>query len=410
MRSLRTFLVFAIFTAFAFLVGCGGSSSSSSSSSSSPPPQTIVSSGANVAPISVNSGAPGIGYVNGAFASVTVCIPGTSNCQTIDDVLVDTGSSGLRILSSALTLVLTQQDASDGNPVFECFPFVSSYTWGPVQTADVEMASEKASSTPIQVIGTNTTVPSGCLDFGLTSSDTLDTLGANGILGIGLFAQDCGSGCALPLGSNSQNPGLYYECPSSGCAEVVENTAQQMSNPVTLFATDNNGIIIELPAVSGGEPSVSGSLVFGIGTQSNNGLGGATVYTADTDGNFTTTYSGAAYSSSFIDSGSNGFFFLDSSTTGIPECSDQPDFYCPSSTTNISATNQGANGASGTVNFSVANADTLFANQADFVYGDLGGEYSGSPLAFDWGLPFFFGRNVFTAIQSTSYPNGYWAY
>ena len=271
-------------------------------------------------------------------------------------------------------------------------------------------AFPESSGYPPQVIGTTATVPSGCLSFGLTSSDTLDTLGANGILGIGLFAQDCGSACGLPLGSNSQNPGLYYECPSSGCVELVESTAQQVLNPVTLFTKDNNGVIIELPAVSGGEPSVNGSLVFGIGTESNNALSGATVYTADAEGNFTTTYNGTAYSSSFIDSGSNGYFFLDSSITGIAECTDQQGFYCPSSTTNVSATNQGANGATGTVNFSVANTDTLFANSADFVYENLGGEFSGPPAAFDFGLPFFFGQNVFTGVQSTTYANGYWAY
>jgi len=135
----------AIFVAFAFLVGCGGGSSSSSSSSSggtTPTVQTIATSGTNVAPISVNGGPPGIDYEDAAFASVTVCVPGTSTCQTVDNILVDTGSSGLRILSSALTLPLPQQ-TSGGNPVVECFPFVSGYTWGPVQTADVEMASER---------------------------------------------------------------------------------------------------------------------------------------------------------------------------------------------------------------------------------------------------------------------------
>jgi hypothetical protein len=40
----------------------------------------------------------------------------------------------------------------------------------------------------------------------------------------------------------------------------------------------------------------------------------------------------------------------------------------------------------------------------------LGGTFSGG---FDWGLPFFFGRNVFVAIQGQSTPGGtapYWAY
>jgi Protein of unknown function (DUF3443) len=407
MNDLRKFLLFVstVGLACGSSLGCGGGTGSST------PANTIVSSGTNVAPISVNSGPTGNGgYVNGAFASVTVCTPGTSTCQTIGGVLVDTGSSGLRILSSALTVALTQQNTSSGNPVLECFPFVSGYTWGPVQTADVEIAGEKASSTPIQVIGTITAAPSGCTDMGLPSSDTLPSLGANGVLGIGLFAQDCGSYCEQ-VQTAPGNSNLYYGCSSSGCQAVGESLTQQVQNPVPLFSNDNNGVVIELPAVSGGEPSVNGSLVFGIGTQSNNALGGAKVYAADpSSGNFTTTYNNVAYPSSFIDSGSNGFFFLDSSITGIPDCSDATGFYCPSSTVNISATNQGTNGSSGPVNFSVANADNLFANQADFVYGDLGGGYSG---AFDWGLPFFYGRNVFVAIQGQSAPGGtapYWAY
>jgi hypothetical protein len=316
-------------------------------------------------------------------------------------------------LSSTLTISLPQQNASDGNPVVECFPFVSGYTWGPVQTADVLMAGEKASSTPVQVVGTNTAVPSSCSSFG-ASSNTLETLGANGILGVGEFAQDCGGDCTQ---TEQGFPEIYYECPSSGCKSIGESLTQQVQNPVTLFATDNNGVVVELPAVSGSEASVSGSLVFGIGTQSNNSLGSAAVYTADANtGNFTATYKGTGYSGSFIDSGSNGYFFLDAATTGLPYCdvtSGNPTgsgFYCPSSTASVSTSVQGTNGASGSVDFSVENADTLFANPADFVFADLGGDFPG---AFDFGLPFFFGRNVFVAIEGKSAPSGtapYWAY
>jgi hypothetical protein len=178
-------------------------------------------------------------------------------------------------------------------------------------------------------------------------------------------------------------------------------------NPVSLFTTDNNGVIIELPAVpAGGSLTVSGSLVFGIGTESNNALDTATTYTVDVNGNFTTTgYTGAPTPpASFIDSGSNGYFFP---STTITQCtSSAAGFYCPSTTENLSATNQGVNGASGTVNFSIANALTLFAN-GDSAYSDLGGTFSG---AFDWGLPFFFGRNVYTGMQSATNVNGYFAY
>jgi len=349
--------------------------------------------------ITVNAGPAGF-YANGAFTSVMVCVPGTSACQTVGGVLVDTGSSGLRLLSSALAIGLPQQKTAGGDPVVECLPFISTYVWGPVQTADIKLAGEKASSVPIQVInGSDFPTPTACAHFGAPAD-----LGANGILGVGNFAQDCGQGC-----SQSSTP-IYWECPASGCSEIAESLAQQVQNPVALFSTDNNGVIIELPAVSGPEATLSGSLIFGIGTQSNNGLNGATVYPVDPSGNsagdFITTYNKVAYNQSFIDSGSNALFFPDAS---IPTCSDDNAFYCPRATENLSATNAGYNGTpTGTVDFSVADADTL-PNEA--VLGQLAGPSSIS--AFDWGLPFFYGRNVYTAIDGQSTPGGsgpYWAY
>ncbi len=101
---------------------------------------------------------------------------------------------------------------------------------------------------------------------------------------------------------------------------------------MAFFATDNNGVIIELPAVSGDEASVSGSLIFGIGTQSNNGLGSATVFGTDAFGDFNTTYKSVAYQS-FLDTGSNVIYFLDAATTGIPVCTNATinTLYCPAS-------------------------------------------------------------------------------
>jgi hypothetical protein len=383
-------------------LGCAGCGGGSSKSTQTTPPMTTT--GQNVASISVNSGPTG-NYANGVFASVTVCTPSTSTCQTIPDLLVDTGSTGLRILASALTISLTQQTGSGGSPIAECLPFLDGYTWGPVQTTDIKIAGESASSLPIQVISTTIPVPTGCSNMGGTSLDSLQTLGANGILGVGLFAQDCGTGCTVTSSSD-----LYYLCPSSGCQVVAQPLAKQVQNPVTQFASDNNGVILQLPAVSAPTASISGSLVFGIGTQSNNALNGATVYTADSNtGNFTSSYNNNSYSNSFIDSGSNGYFFLNSSATGMPDCTTATGFYCPMSTKNFTVTNQGANGASGMVTFSVTNAESLFSNADDFVFNTLGGAGSG----FDWGLPFFFGRNVFVGIEGKSTPGGtgpYWAY
>ena len=84
--------------------------SKASSSVTASLPITVSPAGtiANVVPISVNGGPlpttnPPI-YANGAFASVQICAPCTCACQTIDNVLVDTGSFGLRLLGSQVTI------------------------------------------------------------------------------------------------------------------------------------------------------------------------------------------------------------------------------------------------------------------------------------------------------------------
>ncbi|MGA7218880.1 MAG: DUF3443 family protein, partial [Candidatus Sulfotelmatobacter sp.] len=251
MKTLRIFSCFAIFLGFGLLAGCGGSSSSSTTL----PPNTISTSGNNVLPISVNGGPVG-GYPDAAFASVTVCVPGTSTCQTVDNVLVDTGSSGLRVLSSAMTLALPAENASSGDPMVECFPFVSGNAWGPVQTADVEVAGETAPSVPIQVLNETAFSYTG---YCTSPQDDVESLGANGILGVGLFTPDCGLPSSPTCLASYE---VYFDCASAtSCSAIDATAAQQVSNPVAFFTTDNNGVIVELPAVSGAEASVSGSLV-----------------------------------------------------------------------------------------------------------------------------------------------------
>lgn len=391
------------FTVLALFAGCGGGGGSRKSVP-----------GANAATIVVNAGPAG-NFANGLFTTVTICASGTSNCQAVSGVLVDTGSFGVRMLSAALpssvSSALAQEKDASGNSVVECAQFSDGITWGPVKTVDVKIAGEEAAAIPIQVIGDPafSAVPAGCTSAG-APEDTLQKLGANGILGIGPFVQDCPA-CAP---GTTNNPNLYYSCAGSSCSVTTVGLPQQVQNPVAAFATDNNGVLVELPAVPSSTTTVSGSLIFGIGTQSDNGLGSAHVYTIDTTaqnfGNISTTFKGQSYSS-FLDTGSNAYFFLDSTTTGLPTCpSPETGFYCPSSRVSFSATNTGANNASTTISFSIDNADTLFSNLADTVFPTLGGPNSG---VFDWGLPFFYGRNVFVAIDGASTPGGagpYWAY
>ena len=359
----------------------------------------------NIVPIVVNGGPVNNGF-NEPFVSVTVCVPATGTCQTIDGIVVDTGSSGLRIASSALRIALPQQNTGTGLAVAECLPFLDSVTWGPVVTADVKMAGEQASAIPIQVIGTDRfPIPSSCSSQG-APEETPDDLAANGILGIGQFGPDCGSDCTIV---GASNPGLYYACPpATGCQITTQPVANQVVNPVTRFASDNNGEVIQLPSVPvGGLSSLTGALIFGIGTESNNGLGSARVFTVDASGNMRTTFNGQSYPA-FIDSGSNAIFFLDTPTTGLPPCQMSTGFYCPPTLRPFSATTVGNNGASAVVSFNAGNIDAI--NATFSVVSEATGSNPGS---FDWGLPFFYGRAVYIAIAGRSTPGGngpYWAY
>ena len=369
----------------------------------------------NLQPLTVDAGPQPQTFtaVNEAFTSVTVCVPGTNTCQTINHILVDTGSSGLRLLSSVLTIPLPPENDSSGNPLDECPLILRGYAWGPVALADILLAGEKAPSAPVQVMipaGDSPPVPDPCTGRAMgrpNQGNSVSALGANGVLGVGLFQKDCGTTCTT---SNA----VYYDCPASGCTPTSVTLPQQIPNPVTMLSYDNNGVMLFLPSVpAGGVTTVNGSLIFGIGTQGNNLLQNATVYTVPDSGanmgQITTTFNGVSYPGT-IDSGSPGILFLDSATTNIPTCTVQGStWYCPASPDSLSVTNQGANGNQGVVNFSIENASTLL-NSGNTAFSTLGAPNAGS---FDFGLSFFFGRNVFTAIENMNTPAGpgpYFAY
>jgi len=392
--------------AYSYSLSCSGTGGTGSASTT----LTVSASVTNSVAMVVGSGPTGVGSViNVPYVDVTICNPGTGVCQTIDHVLVDTGSYGLRLLSSVVdtsTLGLPSVTAPSGSAAYECAQFVSGYEWGPVKQADVRLGGEVASGISIQLVNSASTtspaVPTSCSNTG-SSLGSVSALGANGILGVGLFNEDCGTVCA-----NYVVSGTYYSCPSTTCTASKMPVATQVSNPVASFSTDNNGVVLSLPSVaSGGLSSLTGSLIFGIGTQSNNSIGTASVYTASSSGYFTTTYNSTSMALSFIDSGSNGLFFHD---TSITACTNSTGFFCPASTLTLSATNTGYTGsATGTVSFSIENVDNL---SNSVTVANVGGSVS-SLTGFDWGLPFFFGRKVFVGLEG-AVVNGstgpFWAY
>jgi hypothetical protein len=367
----------------------------------------------NVLPITVNGSLCSAGsYLNKPCVSITICTPGNpASCKPINDILLDTGSFGLRIFKQALPLGVTPVQISSGSgSLAECVQFGDgSSLWGPVQRADVILGNEPAVQVPIQVVdSTFATARSAC-----TSADQTPAAGGfNGILGLGVFSEDCGPRCAP--GTGFTNNGMYFSCTGSTCIGATAALTSQVQNPVTSLPTDSNGVIVELQSVpSNGAPSASGILVLGIGTRSNNTPpAGVTTYETDPQfGIISTTFNGVSYSS-IIDSGSNGLFFPPPSpSTGmLPTCAINTGWFCPSSTVTLSATNAGVFGpSSNDVFFQIGNLNNL-TSSPNRVFSNIGGSLPG---LFDWGLPVYLGRNIYVGIDSQSSSLGtgpYFAY
>src|SRR4029077_3563647 len=104
------------------------------------------------------------------------------------------------------------------------------------------------------------------------------------------------------------------------CARTTQPLVLKVQNPVALLPVDNNGVALSLPLPPvSGAGSLTGQLVFGINTESNNQIPGTfKIYTADpTFLTFTTRFHNTPIGFSFIDSGSNGFFYDNPS---LPVC------------------------------------------------------------------------------------------
>jgi hypothetical protein len=113
---------------FTYSLACTGDGGTATGSAA----LSVTAALSNSTAIIVDSGPSGVsGVINVPYVSVTVCRPGTTVCQTIDHVLLDTGSYGLRLLASQLnsTLALPAVTTASGDDAGECGKFISGYTW-----------------------------------------------------------------------------------------------------------------------------------------------------------------------------------------------------------------------------------------------------------------------------------------
>ena len=382
---------------------------------------TTLGGTSNQVSVSVNGasgglcGSPynGASYLNEPCVSVTICSTANpTSCQTINNILLDTGSYGLRIFSSVITVPLTPV-TSGGSTLGECVGFGDgSSQWGPVKYAYVQLGNEPKVAVPILTIDSNYQSPPGPCTSAQSRPDTSPSIaGYNGILGVGLLTQDCGTSCV-----SNQTNGQYFSCGNNNCSCGASVALQaQVTDPVAALPVDNNGVILSLGAIStSGTTSASGTLFLGIDTQSNNSSSGYTKIPASMSSvSFNTKF--AAYSSGIltgiIDSGTSVLYIPPASS--LPDCSSTDPSYagflCPRTFTSLSAINIGSTGSpSITTPFSVGNAYNLY-NSGNYVFSNIAASSGSGSNFFDWGLPFFFGKKVFVGNQQNK-SGTFWAY
>ena len=414
MRKPSMIRIGALLTA-SLLSACVGSKNPTSPTTTTNP----VSPTLNTVALTVDTGpSSATGQINHAYVTLKVCASGQTQCASIDHVLVDTGSSGLRLVRSALTsggVTLTGETDAQGQAIEECMTFAGGQTWGPVALADVTVAGEVAAKLPVQVMddtNAGAAPPATCGANG-TLINSVSAWGANGVFGVGVFAQDCGSACVSPTTPLA----FYYGCATAGtCTAKNIALANQVTNPVAMFTSDNNGVIVSLPNLqnANGDASVTGELIFGIATQTDNALPttALTVLGADANGEFTATYNGGTTAlPALIDSGTDAYAFNDP-TIAVCASGAYIGYYCPAvAPQSLSATNTGVGtyNATSTVNFAIADPNSFVAGAAAFI--DLGG--GGGSTNFIWGMPFFYGRKIYFGIEQRvagSYTGPFYAY
>ena len=336
---------------------------------------------ANVVALTVRT--PHSGF-NRLVVSVTVCEPGTARCATVDDIMVDTGSTGLRLEASAVpsSLDLPAFAGADGKPLAECLRFVHDDAWGPLHRADVRIGGMAAMDLPIQIIADDLRPrPAGC-----PTSTARPT--SNGTLGIGPHLRDCQGACP----QDADRPGVFALeggawLPLHGPVPVES----RLPNPVSLFPRHGNGVVFDLPASpADGADEIRGTLTFGVGTAPNNQTGDARVVRIDANGLFTTRYGGHEFPASSIDSGTETNILADD---GLPRCAGMPWAFCVSPARSLSATLVGTDGAEVRVAFTIGDYRGALARHVG-AFDGVAEVARPSSRAFVWGAPFFMGRRV----------------
>jgi hypothetical protein len=388
----------------------------------------------NVVPIVMGApphAKPGMG-LNHLLVSVTVCPPGQStDCPTVDDVMIDTGSVGLRLQASALPAGFADKlpvvRTSYGHQVAECLNFSSSQAWGGLHVADVSIGGSPlwASGLKIQVVGDIDRPVNACNQVGAAPT-------SNGTLGVGVRSSDCTGNC------DHASPPLFYKKEHGVWSPYTGSVPNDLRLPNPILRLPpyrgvrfNNGFIIDLPSTPEHAPVLNGTLTFGIDTVTNNRGTFANLVKLDDQGHFTTVYgsvtpptAGEIYAKSYFDTGTDQYEF-NCSAGSLQPCpagsryglstqqSQTAVLYGASSVDAAGNPLQHASGAS--VAFKIGKRDVTFDQALGTGVGVDAGLGVADDVAFAskppvpprsgsfvWGAPFFIGKRVSVLIADQS--------
>jgi hypothetical protein len=309
------------------------------------------------------------------YTSVKVCTVGQNRqCETVDRILVDSGSSGLRLFrptNLALEPLHTNQYELDhfvplpgpavpGPDVYMCARFANSSHFGPLKIAVVELLEPQTSlsglTIAIQVPGTPRSGTGGC------GTITPESSGFNGILGIRGKENCAGDGC-------------YLTCEVDECRVAIPDT--DIASPTMFYGADANyaglGWMLSLPANPPAGTTVEGVLTVGLPWPMPSNI-------VMLEYPLTGQVNGNTYAVGLADTGAptNGLP-RSAFNVSIPECSG---LYCPSTSTAAEVLLTDHRGISHWLTIRVDRA------RAD---GKVRPTSSGIAL----GLPFYFGKTVY---------------
>lgn len=355
--------------------------------------QPPVAAAANVLPISVGVG-------NKFLVTLKVCVPGGGLCQMVDKIMLDTGSVGLRIHASALPVLREHFPKQNqmGEILAECALFGNFYTWGSITRADVRFSEREASSLPLQVYE-DSALPkvdtTGCgKQIGSLRNPDPSIVKFNGVLGI--------RGTRL-------DRQLYLRCQpnSNTCFTAALADDKLLPNPLLTLPEDNNGYQIVMPLIpESGATRVTGALVLGLNTQTNNRfteVSGETpkMLALDAQQRFALHIAGASYGA-LIDSGTSVNVLP---SLNFPSCRENFQLgYCPGS-----AVQQAIRLASASQPSVVFDASLPIGNALDLQvtnFPALINIASATPATVNafgiqalLGAPFFYGRRISFSID-----------